>query len=115
METKIVRLSSGEEIICKSEMVENEGSEFVKIKNPAILVPVGDGQLAFAPWLPYGDITGGLEIDMKWVVFVIKAQTELSNQYNETVGNGIVVPTQGTPGTPSSTPGGAPSLQFSGS
>ena len=48
METQIVRLSSGEEIICKSEIVENEGTEFVKIKNPAILVPVGDGQLAFA-------------------------------------------------------------------
>lgn len=116
METKIVRLSSGEEIICKSEMVDNGGTEFVKIKNPAILVPVGDGQLAFAPWLPYGDITDGLEIDMKFIVFIIKAQAELSNQYNETVGNGIVVPThgvleQGTPGMP----GGAPSLQISGS
>lgn len=114
METKIVRLSSGEEIICKTEIVENEGTEFVKIKNPAILVPVGDGQLAFAPWLPYGDIKDGLEIDMKFVVFIIKSQTELSNQYNETVGNGIVVPTQGAPGAPGSAPG-APSLQFSGS
>ena len=93
METKIVRLSSGEEIICKTEILDEGGTEFVKIKNPAILVPVGDGQLAFAPWLPYGDITSGLEIDMKFVVFIIKAQTELSNQYNETVGNGIVVPT----------------------
>jgi hypothetical protein len=114
METKIVRLSSGEEIICKTEMVDHDGTEFVKIKNPAILVPVGDGQLAFAPWLPYGDITDGLEIDMKFIVFVIKAQLELANQYNETVGNGIVVPTQGTPGMPGAAPG-TPSLQISGS
>ena len=69
METKIVRLSSGEEIICKSEMVDQDGIEFIKIKNPAILVPVGDGQLAFAPWLPYGDITDGLQIEKKFIVF----------------------------------------------
>ena len=110
METKIVRLSSGEEIICKAEILDEGGTEFIKIKNPAILVPVGEGQLAFAPWLPYGDITDGLEIEMKFIVFVIRPQTELSNQYNETVGNGIVVPNPSTPGVP-----GAPSLQISGS
>ncbi len=113
METQIVRLSSGEEIICKSEMVDQDGIEFIKIKNQAILVPVGDRQLAFAPWLPYGDITDGLQIEKKFIVFTIKPQVELSNQYNETVGNGIVVPTQGQ-----LTPAGAGSpspLKISGS
>ena len=113
METKIVRLSSGEEIICKTEVLDQGGTEFIKIKNPAILVPVGDGQLAFAPWLPYGDITDGLEIEMKFIVFIIRPQVELSNQYNETVGNGLVVPSQGQL-TPAGA--GAPSpLKISGS
>ena len=114
METKIVRLSSGEEIICKTEILDEGGTEFIKIKNPAILVPVGDGQLAFAPWLPYGELKDGLKIEMKFVMFVIKAQMELANQYNETVGNGIVVPTQGSPSMPGAAPG-TPPLQISGS
>jgi hypothetical protein len=55
---------------------------------------------------------------MKFIVFIIKAQTELHNQYNETVGNGILVPQGGPGGMPnamSGMPSGAPSLQISGS
>ena len=58
METKIVRLSSGEEIIC---------------------------------WMPYADYKE-LEIDNKFIMFIIKPQVELMNQYNENLGNGLVVP-----------------------
>ena len=41
METRIVRLSSGEEVICKTET----DGETTKIKNAALLVPMGGGQL----------------------------------------------------------------------
>jgi hypothetical protein len=41
MEIRIVRLSSGEEVICKTET----DGETTKIKNPAILMPMGGGQL----------------------------------------------------------------------
>ena len=50
-EGKIVRLTSGEEII--SKVVENEDS--ITLKNPAILIPAGREQLALGQWLPYAD------------------------------------------------------------
>tara|TARA_R110000824_G_scaffold278293_1_gene466451 strand:- start:213 stop:515 length:303 start_codon:yes stop_codon:yes gene_type:complete len=87
METKIVRLSSGEEIICKCE---TDGTT-TKIKSPAVLVPMQGGQLGMMGWMPYADYKE-LEIDNKFIMFIIKPQVELMNQYNENLGNGLVVP-----------------------
>ena len=88
---KIVRLTTGEELICKAK--ENDDS--YTIKNPAILIPAGKDQLAFGQWLPYGDITDGITIDKKYIIFVIDPITELSNQYSTSFGSGIVVPNKG--------------------
>ena len=87
MEVRIVRLSSGEEIICK---YENDGTT-TKIKNPAVLIPMQGGQLGMMGWMPYGDYKE-LEIDNKFIMFAIKPQIELMNQYNENLGSGLVVP-----------------------
>ena len=87
METQIVRLSSGEEIICKWE---TDGTT-TKIKSPAVLVPMQGGQLGMMGWMPYADYKE-LEIDNKFIMFTIKPQVELMNQYNENLGNGLVVP-----------------------
>ena len=87
MEVRIVRLSSGEEILCKCET--NESS--TTIKNPAILMPMGGGQLGMMEWMPYADYKE-LELDNKFIMFTIKPQTELMNQYNEQFGSGLVVP-----------------------
>jgi len=87
MEVKIVRLSSGEEMICK---YESDGTT-TKIKNPAILIPMQGGQLGMMGWMPYADYKE-LEIDNKFVMFAVKPQTELMNQYNENLGSGLVVP-----------------------
>lgn len=87
MEVKIIRLSSGEEIICK---YETDGLTS-KIKNPALLLPMGGGQLGLMGWMPYADYKE-IELDNKFVMFAIKPQVELMNQYNENLGNGLVVP-----------------------
>ena len=90
-DTKIVRLSTGEELVAK--VTENEDS--YNLKSPAILIPAGRDQLAFGQWLPYGDIKDGIEINKKYVVFVINPMVELANQYSSSFGSGIVVPEQG--------------------
>lgn len=87
-EVKIVRLTSGEELICKVTETEND----ITIKNPAILIPAGEGQLAFGQWLPYADIANGLTVDRKYIMFMAAPQTELSNQYSTSFGSGLVVP-----------------------
>ena len=94
-EVKIVRLTSGEEII--SKVVENEDS--ITLKNPAILIPAGREQLALGQWLPYADYDKkGIEISNKGVLFTVDAQDELKNQYNTSFGSGVVVPTAGAGG-----------------
>ena len=72
MEVKIVRLSSGEEMICK---FKSDGKT-TKIKNPAILIPMQEGQLGMMEWMPYADYTE-LEIDNKFVMFAINPQITL--------------------------------------
>ena len=88
---EIVRLSTGEEIVAK--VTENEDS--YTLKNPAILIPAGRDQLAFGQWLPYADIEDGIEINKKYIVFVVEPMTELANQYSSSFGSGIVVPEKG--------------------
>ena len=87
MEVKIVRLSSGEDLICKCDETETS----VKIKNPALLLPMQAGQLGMMSWLAYADYKE-IEIDKKFIVFTVRPQIELMNQYNENLGNGLVVP-----------------------
>jgi len=90
-DVKIVRLTTGEELITK--VVENEDT--VTIKNPAILIPAGKEQLAFGQWLPYADISGGITISKKYVIFIVEPQVELTNQYSTSFGSGLVVPEKG--------------------
>ena len=88
-EIKLIRLTSGEELIAKTEQVDNES---YIIKKPAILIPAGKDQLAFGQWLPYANIDDGVEIPSEFVMFVVDPVEELMNQYNSSFGSGIVVP-----------------------
>ena len=90
-ETQIVRLSTGEEIVAKV----TESDDSYTLMTPAILNPAGRDHLAFGQWLPYADIEDGIEINKKYVVFVVEPMTELANQYSSSFGSGIVVPDKG--------------------
>ena len=88
-EVKIVRLTSGEELIAKVEQVDD--ISYI-LKKPVILIPAGKDQLAFGQWLPYADIADGIEILSTYVVFVVSPIDEMKDQYNEAFGSGLVVP-----------------------
>jgi hypothetical protein len=90
-EIKIVRLTSGEELIAKIEKTDNG----YLLNKPAILIPTGKDQLAFGQWLPYADIKDGVEILSKYIVFVVNPMEEMSAQYDEAFGSGLVVPKSG--------------------
>ena len=90
---KIVRLTSGEELIAKTE----ETDTHVTLKKPAILIPAGKDQLAFGQWLPYADIKDGIEISKEYVVFIVEPMDELSSQYEESFGSGLIVPKKASP------------------
>ena len=88
---KIVRLTSGEELIAKVEETDTN----VTLKKPAILIPAGKDQLAFGQWLPYADISNGIEISKDYVVFVVDPMEEMVSKYEQAFGSGLVVPTPG--------------------
>lgn len=94
---KLVRLSSGEEIICKWSVDTAVDSQTHILKESAILFPMGQGKLAFAKWMPYlseEQHKAGIKINSKFIMFVADVDGEMSSQYQGMV-SGLVVPNAG--------------------
>lgn len=73
---KIVRLTSGEEILCDLGVI---GDKYL-LKLPAVIIPTGDGNIGFAHWLPYAK-NEAVSISSKYIVFIVDPTTQLMNEY----------------------------------
>jgi hypothetical protein len=93
-EVKIVRLSSGEEIICKF----TDQGDSVLIQSGGVIIPVGEGNIGLAPWLPYANTKGGITVSKQFIVFVVDAQDDFRDQYSRDFVaslSGLVAPKKG--------------------
>ena len=92
MNLKLLRLRSGEDVICE---VLKESAELIFIKNPAMLMPVGSQgqqmQMGMAPWMPFSE-QNEFEIPRDWLVVMSDVVKDIANNYNQIFGSGIVVP-----------------------
>ena len=89
MATRIVRLVTGEEIICDFSCEDGTAT----FKNAAVLVPAGNGQLALMPWMMYAELEGNsVSFSDEHIMFDVAPRKELMNEYNKTIGSGLVVP-----------------------
>ena len=92
MNLKLLRLRSGEDVICE---VTKESAEYIFIKNPAMLMPMqGQGQhmqMGMAPWMPFSEAKD-FEVPRDWVLITTEPAQEIVNNYNQVFGSGIVVP-----------------------
>lgn len=88
MNVKVFRLVSGEEILSRFEMTDTH----VTLKDPAILVPVGQGQIGLMPWMMYTKAKNGIEIPKSFVAFTVDPLEELKTQYDNSVNKGIATP-----------------------
>ena len=92
MNLKLLRLRSGEDVICE---VLKESAELILIKNPAMLMPVGSQgqqmQMGMALWMPFSE-QNGFEIPRDWLVVISDVVKDIANNYNQIFGSGIVVP-----------------------
>jgi len=87
-ETKIVRLTSHEEIIGKVTTTDTG----VMIKDPLILIPTQQKSLALAPWMPYTTIADdGIEIAEDRIMFIVEPHAELAKEHMSAI-SGLVVP-----------------------
>ena len=84
---KLVRLSSGEEIIGKVRESENS----VVIEDGYSLIPAGEGKIGFMPFMAYTKAKEGILIDRSFVVFVVEPLEELVDQIRQ-METGITVP-----------------------
>ena len=90
---KLLRLKSGEDIV--GEII-GENSELVIIKNPAMLMPMGDGrggavQIGLTPWMPFSEAKD-FEVPRNWILITTEPAQDIVNNYNQVFGSGIVVP-----------------------
>ena len=89
MSVRIVRMKTGEEIITSYTV---EGNQAI-LKNPAILIPTGQGQIGFMPWMMYAELDNNtIEFPVENVLFDVAPHKALMNEYNKTIGSGLVVP-----------------------
>jgi len=68
MEIKLIRLTSGEELIGEVSVNQDES---VTIKKAIILIPAGEGKLGFMPFMPYTEAADGVEIAKEFVMFIV--------------------------------------------
>lgn len=97
MNVKVFRLNSGEEILSR---FEDQGDSWL-LKDPSILVPVGQGQIGLMPWMMYTKASKGVSISKSFVAFVVDPLEELKDQYDSSLNKGIVTPNSSvkTPGS----------------
>ena len=89
MNVKVFRLNSGEEILARFEEQDNS----IVLKDPAILVPMQRGQIGLMPWMMYTKAAKGVTIPKSFIAFTVEPLEELKEQYDSSLNQGIVTPT----------------------
>ena len=88
-DVKIVRLTSGEEILCT---VTNETVDHVTIEDPTIIIPTQDRNIGLAPWLPDAN-ADKVTVRRDAVVFMVDPVDQLAEQYRS-IHSKIITPSQ---------------------
>ena len=89
MTVKLIRMSSGEDIVAT---VVGEVDDAIQLKNILVVVPAGNNQLGFAPWSPVLDPeVEYVEVFKQFIVYVSVPNETLLEHY-KTLFSNIVTP-----------------------
>ena len=88
-EVKIVRLTTGEELLCN---VTDTQKGIVQLSDIAILIPTEEG-IGLMHFMPYADHSEGLAIIWDHVIFTIDADPNLVAQWNKMFQKIVTAPT----------------------
>lgn len=86
-EIKIVRLSTGEELICSM----SGGPDHYTFKDVAILIPTQQNSLGLAPFMAYSNAPNGMTVATKFIMFIVDPVEDLKDQYNQMF-NKVITP-----------------------
>ena len=79
---QLLRLSSGEELIADVDL-NGIDTDTVIVKDAIVLIPAGEGKIGFMPFMPYTKASDGVEIDMKWIMFMVDPVDEMVEQHRQ--------------------------------
>lgn len=91
-EVKIVRLASGEELICKVWKSPDYG-DFYILEDIGVLIPFEESRLGIAPFMAYGKYER-LELPKAHVMFVVEPVSDLLDMYQKMFSR-ILTPSSG--------------------
>lgn len=90
MNTKLIRMKSGEDVICD---VLEQTTETLTIANAIVAVPAGQGQLGFAPWSPLSNDKDTLTIKESYTVYITVPNDNVKQQY-ESLFSTVITPSK---------------------
>ena len=90
MNVKIVRLNSGEEILCNLTTTDTHHT----LDDALIIIPQPDGQIGFMTWMAYADTSGGVLITNSFIAFVVEPDEQLKKEFVSHT-SGIIIPETG--------------------
>ena len=81
-EIKIMRLTTGEELISTVQTADTSHGKVYTLTDIAILIPTEANQLGLAPFIPYSMASrDGVELEQKHVMFMTDPVDDLKKQY----------------------------------
>lgn len=89
MSVKLVRLTTGEEILCT--ITNSSSDQYKRLVEPTYIMPQGEGKIALAPFMPYAKTEEFVDINKDCIMFIVEPVDELGNQYKE-IHSKIMVP-----------------------
>jgi len=90
MNVKLIRMSSGEDVIAT---IVNETDSVLEIEDAIVAIPTGEGKLGFAPWSPIvSKLNKILPVNKNFIVYIADVAEDIVNQYNQMFSK-IVTPT----------------------
>lgn len=92
-DVKIVKLTTGEEIIGKITETLDGGT--INIKDPVTIGMVERNQIGFIGYMPYANLKDGLTVRTDRVMFTVPVDPKLETEYNAMFSNLIVPPKKG--------------------
>ena len=87
-DTRLVRVSSGEDVICNMIAIEDD---YVTVTDAIVAVPAGEGQIGFAPWSPLLKENEELNIQMSHVLYISFPNDNIKEQYEAIMGGSNVI------------------------
>jgi hypothetical protein len=91
MSIKLIRLTSGEEVLAK---ITDESNDSITFENPIALYAAEEGKIGFMPYIPYTKAEDGLTVKNTHVLFTVDPVDQILGQYKEATG-AIVTPNKG--------------------